>query len=146
MTDRKKRMYFWCIVIVALLVGAISSCGNVYLRLGTDVMGSFPSPNGKWDALVMVRDGGAMTGFSTQISVIRSRSLVGRQIALFRPANAFIADSNHGTAPSGGRGQVNVSVHWNSNEQVTITYAKGARVFKQSESVPPVSIDYVRSP
>jgi hypothetical protein len=94
----------------------------------------------------MVRNGGAMTDFSTQVSVIRASSFLARQAALCRPGNVFIADSNHGAVPSGDRGQLNVGIDWKANEQLAITYPKGARVFKQSASLTPVSIEYATSP
>ena len=145
MTSHQKRVYLWGIPVLALLIGGVSSCGSVYLRLGTTVVGSVPSPDGRWDAVLMVRNGGAATDFSTQVSVIRASSFLARQAALCRPGNAFIADANHGVVSSGAEGQMDVAVNWNSNEQITIIYPKGARIFKQSRSVAAITIEYAIS-
>jgi len=142
MTSHKKKVYFWSPLILALLIAAVIACGNGYLRLGTDVVGNFPSPDGNWDALLMVRNGGAMTDFSTQISIIKARSFLARQIALCRPGNVFIADGNHGAISSGDQGQINVVIEWRSNKQIMITYPKDARIFKQLRSVASIGIEY----
>lgn len=145
MTSHRRKVYLWCLLVLALLTAAVGSCGNAYLRLGTNVVGNFPSPDGKWDAVLMVRNGGAMTDFSTQISVVGAHGFWARQFALCRPGNLFIADSNHGTVSSGDRGQIDVVIVWKSTRQVTITYPEDARVFKRLTSVAAVSVEYVTS-
>ena len=59
------------------MVGCIA-----YVRLGTTVIANIPSPNGKWDAVLMVRNGGAMTGYATAIALV-SNNWISRQIATF---------------------------------------------------------------
>ena len=44
----------------------------------------------------MVRNGGAMTGYATVISLVRNKNWVARQAALFWPRAVFAADDNDG--------------------------------------------------
>lgn len=138
----RKKTLLWSTLTVALSISVLSSCCGVYVRMGTTVLGEFPSPNGRWNALLMLRNGGAMGGFSTQISLVRTGSVLSRQFALFRPGNAFIVDSNQATAPSGPRGEIPVVIDWTSNSKLTVTYPHDARVFRRSKSVDSVSIEY----
>lgn len=142
----RRKTFFWCLLAAVLIIGVISSCCGVYVRIGTTVLGEFPSPNGKWNALLMLRNGGAMGGFSTQVSLVRTGSVLPPQLALFRSGNVFIADSNHEAVPSGPQGQISVAISWTSNDRLTISYPHDARVFRQSKLVDSVTIEYSTFP
>jgi 3-deoxy-D-manno-octulosonic acid (KDO) 8-phosphate synthase len=116
--------------------------------MGTTVIGDSVSPDRKWDAVLMVRNGGAMTGYSTVISVVRA-NWVARQIALlalYRPVHVFVADDNDGAVRSGNRGQMDVKIRWASATELIIAYAEKARVARQDPRFRSVTIQYIASP
>jgi hypothetical protein len=124
-----------CLVVVAALVGAAwlmfgDPCGN-------DVLAEMPSPDKRYRVVVFQRDCGATTGFSTQLSLLRSQQPLGNE-----GGNVFAADTNHGAAPSGPGGGPDVSVRWvNSGELVVVHHPK-ARVFLAEPKVSGVRITY----
>lgn len=78
----------------------------------------------------MVRNGGAMTGYSTAVSVV-SANWIARQLALFalyRPVHVFVADDNDGAVAWGSHGQLDVKVRWASTTDLIVTYPEKARV------------------
>jgi hypothetical protein len=81
MSAIRRTVRLWCSVVVLLVMCVIVGCG-AYLRLGTTFIQEFPSPDGNWDAVLMVRNGGAMTGYATVVSVNGDYWLA-RQFALF---------------------------------------------------------------
>src|ERR1700684_942206 len=119
--------WFFAFALFALLI--VGGC-SAYVRLGTRVVGAFASPDGMHEAVLMVRNGGAATGYSTGVSLI-SRSPLTRQLALIRRMNLFVIDDNDGAVRWGDRGQLDVKVSWLSNTQLLVQYPAKARVFKQ---------------
>ena len=59
-------------VVLAVLIisAAVWIAPFALVRSGTEVVGDVLSPDGKWDVVLMVRNGGATTDYSTQLSVI----------------------------------------------------------------------------
>jgi hypothetical protein len=136
-----------CFVVVLLSVCALGACG-VYVRMGTTVIGDFVSPDGRWDAVLMVRNGGAMTGYSTAISVVRT-NWYARQLALYalhRPAHVFVADDNNGAVSWGKQGQIDVKIRWTSTAELIVAYPEKARVAREDSKFQSVSIRYIPSP
>jgi hypothetical protein len=113
--------------------------------LGTTVVGDFPSADGKWNAVLMVRNGGAMTGYATVISLVRNKNWVARQAALFWPRAVFAADDNDGAVSWGNKGQIKLDVRWASNTQLIVAYPEKARVFKQERNFHSLNVQYVVS-
>jgi hypothetical protein len=100
-----------CFIVVLLALLGLAACG-VYVRMGTTVVGDFVSQDRRWGAVLMVQNGGAMTGYSTVISVV-SANWLARQLALYalyRPAHVFVADDNNGAVGLGNQGQMDVKI------------------------------------
>jgi hypothetical protein len=112
------------------------------VRSWTEVAGDVPSPDGKWDVVLMVRNAGATTDYSTQLSVVPAGGRASREIALCRPGNIFIADGNHGAVAVDDRGLMHVAVVWQSPNIVLIRFPPSARVFKQERRFQSVVINY----
>ena len=72
--------WFIAFALFALLV--VGVCFTYVIR-GTTVIGDFVSPDGVHDAVLMVRDGGAVTGYITGISLLPHNSLA-RHLAFMR--------------------------------------------------------------
>jgi hypothetical protein len=93
----------------------------------------------------MVRNGGAMTGYATGISLVH-RNLLARQLALINGPNVFVVDDNDGAVPWGDRGQINVKVSWLSNTQLLVQYPAKARALRQDTSHRSTTIRYAPLP
>jgi len=129
-------------VLFALLI--VGGC-SAYLRLGTTVIGDFVSPDGFQDAVLMVRNGGAMTGYATGIAIVH-RNPLARQLALVSGPNAFVVDDNDGAVPWGDRGQLYVKVSWLSNRQLLVQYPAKGGVLRQDTSYRSTTIGYAFLP
>lgn len=95
------------------------------------------SPDAKHKAVVFQRDCGATTGFSTQVTVLPAGASLQNE-----PGNVFVADTNHGAAPSGRGGGPEVAVHWLTDAALHIAHHPSARVFKAERYIGDVQIDY----
>jgi hypothetical protein len=112
------RFFLLGAVVATLLVCACGSgmCGNAEVtRLG--------SADGSLDAVLFQRDCGATTGFSTQVSVVRA----GERLA-DEGGNAFVADADHGRAPSASWGGPPATVCWRDARTLVVRYHPSARV------------------
>jgi hypothetical protein len=141
-----RRIWRGCFVIVLLSVCVLGAC-SAYVRMGTTVIADSVSPDGKWDAVLLVRNGGAMTGYSTAISITRA-NWVARQSALFalyRPVHVFVADDNDGQVVSGSQGQIDVKVRWASTTELVVACPAMARVARADSKFQSVNIRYVPS-
>ena len=135
-------------IVGGVIIGAlVIACAVVLLaplalvRSWTEVVGDVPSPDGKWDVVLMVRNAGAVTDYSTQLSVVPAGRLK-REIALCRPGNVFIADGNNGTVAVDGRGFMGVDVAWKAPNLVVITFPQSARIFKQERRFQTLTFTY----
>src|SRR5688572_31763376 len=80
-----------------------------------DEVGRFASPDSKLEAVVFQRDCGATTGFSTQVSIVLKGSPLPDQ-----GGNVFVADADHGRAPSASWGGPPVNVAWSSRRTLKL--------------------------
>lgn len=138
------KLRWWCFAF-ALFALLIVSCCSAYIRLGTTVIDDVVSPDGVHDAVLMVRNGGAATGYVTGISLL-SHNPLARQFALTRRMNLFVIDDNDGMVRWGDRGQLDVKISWVSNTQLLVQYPAKARVFRQEASYQSTTVRYVPSP
>ena len=126
---------------VLSLIGStcVDPCGN-------DILTEMRSPDGRLRFVVFQRDCGPTTGFSTQVSILTSDAgflTTPTWLRSTRSGNAFVADTNHGEAPSGPGGGPVVQVEWLGPNRLKIIHDKRARVFKSAQSVNGVSVEYV---
>ena len=61
---------------------------------GNEIFQTIPSPNKKYKAIIFQRDCGATTGFSTQISIVKTISKLANE-----SGNIFIADGHPSDHP-----------------------------------------------
>jgi hypothetical protein len=102
------------------------------------VISSIPSPGGTKKAVIFVRDCGATTGFSTQISVLDSSASI-----THRSGNVFSADDNHGAVKLGKRGELTVRVRWADENHLVITFPASSQVFRRDSQVGNVYVTFV---
>ena len=77
-----------------------------------EVLSELPNPDRQTRAVIFQRDCGSATGFSTQVSVLKSEEDLKNKVG-----NVFVADTNHGEAPSGIGGGPNVTIEWLSQNE-----------------------------
>ncbi len=120
------------LVILGLVLASCADdlCGN-------DLIYSVSNYNGSKEALVFVRNCGATTDYSIHVSILSLDDGIPRE-----SGNTFIADSDHGKAPTAERNALQLKIEWTARETVTIIHSSDARVFKSETSVGDVSVVY----
>jgi hypothetical protein len=106
------------------------ACGNTVLE-------QVVAPDGAHRIVVFQRACGATTGFSTQASLLDPSDQLPES-----SGNVFIADTDHGAAPSGPGGGPELRVRWLSAQRVEITHHRSARVFKSRKLMDGVRFDF----
>ena len=124
-----------CVVgVAALLFVAWQMLGSMCRN---EVLTEVVSPGGQHKVVVFQRDCGATTGFSTQISLIRANEHLDND-----SGNIFVADTNHGDAPSGPGGGPAVSVNWLSSDAVEVLHHPKTRIFLAIPKASGVAVSY----
>lgn len=111
-------------------IGGILLCGAGLIGLifvlfsgmcGNEIYGEYPSPNGRLKAVVFQRDCGATTGFSTQISILKSNATLAN-----KRGNIFISAGHpRDTSPI---------VTWLSDSELEISKNRALKVYKAKEA------------
>jgi len=143
------KLRWWVLAtVLTTLILLLTVLGGVAAYIGkeTTVLGDFVSPDRTLDAVVMVRNGGAMTGYATAVSLVRASNPFARELALIERPNIFVVDDNDGAVRWGDRGQLDLRLTWVSNNQLLIQYPSKARVFKQVASFQTATIRYAPAP
>ncbi|GEM_PF-1014153 len=109
---------------LALVVALVTWC---LLKEGcaNELLNTYRSPNGAFKVVVFARNCGATSGFSTQAAVLDGDQDWGNE-----SGNLWIADGNHGAAPSGPGGGPEVRVRWLSGQVLELSHHPKARIFK----------------
>jgi len=94
------------------------------------------APGGRHHAVVFLRDCGATTDVSTQVSVLPA----GRAVS--GGGNVFVTDTDHGRAPRVLDGGTAVTVRWLSPQQLEIGYDLRARTFRTEHQVGDITVAY----
>ena len=97
---------------------------------GNERLAEYPSPDGKVKVIVFERDCGATTDFSTQASIVPASAELPSGVG-----NLFVADTNHGSAPSGVGGGPELRVRWIDERTVELAHHVLARVNKAAPKV-----------
>lgn len=97
----------------------------------------YPSPEGRRRVLVFERSCGATTGFSTQASLLDADEELDSG-----SGNLFIADTDHGAAPSGPGGGPELSVEWKDERSLVLVHDSRVRVFKSEQRMDGIHVSY----
>jgi hypothetical protein len=114
----------------------------VYLRSATTVVQNLVSPDGTRDAIVVVVNGGGMTWYVTAVSIVGTRSKLGREFLVVRGRRDFLVDDNDGAVRWGSKGEITLVLRWASDTELVITYPRKARVIQQASKDDGVAISY----
>ena len=125
-----------------LLVVGIGALAYLFSDMcGNDLVAEFVSPDGGAKLVVFQRDCGATTGFSTQASLVKpDAKLPGSS------GNLFVADTDHGIAPSGPGGGPELRVRWEGPKRLLLQHHAKARVFKAELRFNAIEIRYEKLP
>jgi hypothetical protein len=94
-------------------------CGNRTLQ-------AVKSPSGRLQAVAFVRDCGAATSFSTQVSIVSAREDLPNS-----SGNVLVVE-----------GEVSVSLQWQSDTSLKIRGVLPAQIYKQESSVSGIQVSY----
>ena len=95
-----------------------------------------PSKNDELKVVVSTVNCGATTGYSTHVSIIE----LNEKPEDAGKGNVFVADTDHGEAPSYDHGGPIVTVNWVSDKKLEIEHHQKARIFRTETVVKGVSI------
>jgi len=114
----------WKSIGILALVISLSGClGDL---CGNEIVSDTPEQAGRVRAIVFVRDCGATTGFSTQVSILDEKQSVPNE-----PGNTFVAHD-----------RLSVSVRWTAPDRLVVTYPAQAKVFLQENQLKAVKVSY----
>ncbi|HEY8118515.1 MAG TPA: hypothetical protein VIE91_04685 [Methylophilaceae bacterium] len=138
-------MKLWKKILIGISTLILLCIGGLFLLIqslpdmcGNQVLAEYPSPNNKLKAVTFERDCGATTGFSTQVSILSSASVLENE-----GGNIFVADTNHGAAPAGQGGGPEVQVNWLSETRLQIQHHKLVRIHRAETKSERVQVEYV---
>lgn len=95
------------------------------------------APDQQHKVVIAVGNCGATTNLSTHASILAVTAN-----RLSEPGNIFIADTDHGKAPSTHWDGPHLSAYWWSPNEVELTYEVGLRVFKLERNFDDIQITY----
>ena len=122
---------FLQVVLIILLVGCLVSCDFGAKNILIDEK---MSPNGENKIVVFQRDAGATTGFSIQVSVLKSN----KNLKNSDKGNIFVIAGNKTDFESGKL----FDISWNDEKTLNITLHSDKKVYKQVEKLENISIQY----
>ena len=122
---KKSSIKFWTLTILGAII-FISFAVNCILSsmfpdmCGNQIISEVTSPDGQLKAVVFVRDCGATTSYSAQLSILRNAEKLSNEAG-----NTFIEDSGHDNNVS-----LEVKPEWQSNRELLVRCDSKARNFK----------------
>lgn len=123
---------------IALLIAAVLLVWQLAEGLcDNTLIAEYPSPGGAHRVIVFQRSCGATTGFSTQASLLDAD-----EDQESGSGNLFIADTNHGAAPSGPGGGPDMSVVWKDDTSLVLLHHPDAHVSRQARRIDGIRISY----
>lgn len=114
-----KFKFFLSLTLLLTTLIVLTGCNS-----NNKIIKTIPSPNGDYIAYVFVRDLGATTKESYQLTILKKNNKLGNG-----SGNTFVSYSNF-------------AVSWDSDNGMTIKYPKKAEVFKKEESIKGIKIKY----
>jgi hypothetical protein len=129
-----KRRRDTLLTLALLCATCVTACGWSD-PCGNSIRATAPSPSGRAKAVVFVRDCGATTGYSTQVSVLPARAEFLSQPTAFRSTeagNALVVGEELSVSTPANPGQLSVS--W-EGDALVLEYPAGLKVFTAPTSV-----------
>jgi hypothetical protein len=121
------------LLAVLPLLLSLSGCGVLCTN---QTVTSLQSPDGKHRAILFMRECGATTDYTTQVSVVASAW------PFHDIGNVFIADGYDRDVKRGSWGGPWAEISWVSSQQLLVTYDAHSRIFTQNATAHGVRITY----
>jgi hypothetical protein len=128
------------VLIAALLVFAARKWKELSALCGNEVLNTTLAPGGRTRAVLFRRDCGATTGFSTQVSLLRSSDSLPNE-----PGNVFVIGEDRGRAAPPPGSSPRVRVRWVDARRLHIRYDAGWRVFVADTLVDGIRVRYEKT-
>ena len=128
------RTSFFVIATVGFAAGCLDLTGDCT----NEVLAEVVSPDSTSRAVVFNRECGATTGSTTQVSIMP----VGAALP-DSSGNVFIADDDHGRAPSASHGGPRVDLRWATSDTLELRHHHLARVFTRETERSGVTVRFV---
>lgn len=130
--------FIWNLLTLSLcllLIWALTLTGLVYFiknMLVNNVITDTMSPNGKYKAIAFIRNGGATTDFSPQVSVLEAYERFGNK----NTGNVFIGYNNQ-----------YIDSYWEDNKTLVVVHnCFAADIFMQEDEINDIKIIYRLAP
>jgi len=107
------------LLFIAILLVGCNPCGN-------DPINAVSSPGGNKVAIAFIRDCGATTGFSTQVSIVKAPGLLPNEAG-----NVLIVD-----------GKVPLSLKWVGEHRLVVYGSLGVRESRRLHIFEEITVDY----
>ena len=134
--SRKSRM--WALgVAAAIPLMLAAGFGALFWAKAVRTVARFDSPGGGWTATVRVINPGGSSGYSTHVVVTRRHSWIPS-----RQAKVFVADDGEGAVSLGRSGELPLSLQWEGEAQLRISYPAHVRIYRQATELGPLRIAY----
>ncbi len=114
-------MKLFTILLSLTLMVFVSGCDSM---CANEVLQEIPSPDNKLKAVIFKRDCGATTGFSTQITIIKTDEKLQN-----KRGDVFSVDTDHDKVPSGPGGGPKIEVVWKGPRQLQVKHPQKARIY-----------------
>jgi len=137
MMNKKRKTGTFILGCLLLVTIHSTGCMNLTGDCVNEILRIHYSPSKQLKAVVFERECGATTGSSTQISIMPANSDLPNE-----GGNVFVADTDHGKAPSGPGGGPSVEVEWKGESSLNIAYDNRARIFLRKDSQNGITITY----
>jgi hypothetical protein len=128
------------LMALAIFTGIVTIGCGLLVEFGlcrNTVVATIASPDRRHRAVVFERNCGATTDFSTQVTLDPLLSM-----HPFGGGNLWIADADHGAAPSASWGGPDVKIEWTSPTTLRLLRHRKVREFRAETSVHGVTITY----
>ncbi|MES2837963.1 MAG: hypothetical protein V4667_10605 [Bacteroidota bacterium] len=133
----KKLFYGLLITIVILL--SMYGCMNYFWgdMCGNNIINEIESPNKKLKAVIFIRDCGATTGYSTQVSIIKNKEKLDNE-----SGNILIMNDKTDNGLTFENGGALVSALWNNDNELIISLDVRTDFSLKENSFEEVKINY----
>jgi hypothetical protein len=123
---------FFCLVLAGIVFFALNPIA------GNSIIERVYSSDNINIIYIFDRNAGAKTGYSTQVSIIRTNRKFGNSIG-----NTFVCDDDHGKVKDlNSIGGPNIKAIWISNNNIVIYYPKMTRIYKKKNIIGSIRIEY----
>ncbi|HEY9049494.1 MAG TPA: hypothetical protein VIN08_26530 [Ohtaekwangia sp.] len=127
-----RKIFYGLLIIIAILGTLYIAVGILYTygtgdMCGNQMVKELTSPDGKYKAVVFIRDCGATTGFSTQVSILDNTTALDNDMA----GNILVMSDHASEGRMFAEGGARVNIAWINNRKLRIQYDPRTETYEQ---------------